>query len=88
MPLSEAGDKIKRKMHQEYGEKEGDRVFYSKENGDKKFKRTVTGKSRAEWWNDRLSKLPISLKSSVLENIQSNKSLSWWLERVKVISRA
>lgn len=44
MPLTEAGNKIKRKMHEEYGEKEGDRIFYSKENADKKFKHTVTGK--------------------------------------------
>lgn len=41
MPLSPSGKKILARMIEEYGEKEGKRIFYSKENSDKKFASTV-----------------------------------------------
>jgi len=40
MPLSETGEKVKRKFKQEYG-KEGEGYFYAKENKDKKFAEAV-----------------------------------------------
>ena len=45
MPLTEAGNKTLANFIEEYGEEEGKKYFYSKENTDKKFKHTVTGKS-------------------------------------------
>ena len=87
MPLSEAGKKIKQKMHEEYGEKEGDRVFYSKENGDKKFAQTVRGskKAQAEWWYSRISKLPAQLKSKVLGLVEVDPDVNWWMKRIQAI---
>lgn len=64
MPLSADGEKIRRKMHETYGEKEGDKIFYSKENGDEKFSELVRKGAEpdsAEWWLLRLlSMTPIS----------------------------
>lgn len=86
MPLSSAGNKIKEKMHEEYGEKEGDRIFYSKEHADKKFSQTVRGKkAKAEWWYARLAKLPAHIKSQVMGIIEVDQDVDWWLKRIKPI---
>lgn len=84
MPLTEAGNKVRKKMHQEYGDKEGDKVFYSKENGDKKFRKLVTGhsKKKAAWWASRLGKLPPQMKTKLANTLKTNKSLSWWISRL------
>jgi hypothetical protein len=84
MPLTESGNKVRNKMHEEYGEKEGDKVFYSKENGDKKFRKLVTGhsKRKAVWWASRLNKLPPQMKVKLISTLKSNKTLSWWMNRL------
>jgi hypothetical protein len=87
MPLSEAGKKIRQNMHEEYGEKEGDRIFYSKENADKKFAQTVRAskKAQAEWWHARLEKLPIQIKSKIIGLLEVDQDVNWWLKRIKPI---
>lgn len=89
MPLTEAGKKILHQMKEEYGDEKGETVFYSKENGDKKFKKLVTGKSdasdlamidRAIWWSQRLAKLPPNVKGKVRRTIKAREGSSvWWL---------
>lgn len=46
MPLNKAGEEIYEKMIDRYGKDKGKRVFYSKENSDKKFRRTTRGSGR------------------------------------------
>lgn len=41
MPLSSKGSEILGKMQSRYGSEKGKRVFYAKENKDKKFARVV-----------------------------------------------
>lgn len=89
MPLTESGNKIRRKMHEEYGSKEGDKVFYSKENGDKKFKKLVTGKKKASavWWAGRINKLPSQAKTKLINALKSGKSgVSWWISRLDMFA--
>lgn len=68
-------------MHEEYGEKQGDRIFYSKENGDKKFKRTITGK-KSKWWAERIAKLPEARKSAMIIVLDMDQGVDWWLRRI------
>lgn len=41
MPLSKTGTSLMRKFIEMYGSKKGKRIFYSKENSDKKFAHAV-----------------------------------------------
>jgi hypothetical protein len=95
MPLSANGNKIKRKMIEEYGEKEGTRIFYSKENGDKQFSETVRGKktskkAEAEWWIARLEKMPVTtMKARVLQRLKlKDPELNWWINRIQAINKS
>lgn len=47
MPLSSKGAELLEKFQGKYGSKKGKRVFYAKENSDKKFRRTVRGGGRS-----------------------------------------
>jgi len=47
MPLSSKGASLLQEFTDRYGAKKGKRVFYAKENKDKKFRRTVRGSGRS-----------------------------------------
>jgi hypothetical protein len=85
MPLSSDGKKIKRNFRKEYGQKEGDKILYSKENKDKKFKKLLThGSKKAIWWAERISKLPES-KKSVMMIILVDDGIEWWTRRFETL---
>lgn len=87
MPLNDTGKKVKEKFHEEYGEKEGDRIMYSKENKDKKFKQAITGakKKSSAWWANRISKLPEMAKHSLLSTIDHSSDVDWWLRTIDIM---
>lgn len=66
MPLTEDGKKMLRQFRKEYGDKEGQAVFYAKENDDPKFRKLVTGKAAPgspEWWQLRAMFLKAAKKT-------------------------
>lgn len=91
MPLTETGEKLRRKYHKEYGgKKEGDRVFFAQENSDKKFKKLITGKKKASaaWWASRLNKLPTQLKMKLIGTLKAGKSgINWWINRLDTFAQ-
>lgn len=90
MPKTKEEKETLSQFSSEYGDDKGKQVYYALRNKNKKFDRSQGGgfsskKAQAEWWYNRISKLPAHLKSKVIGLVEVDQNVDWWMKRIKAV---